>query len=52
MRMKTWKQLEAMAKRHGLEVQHDSHAWFMNNDANNDDVEEFHRATLRNAGLP
>lgn len=31
--MKTWKQLEAMAKRQGLRVQHDSHTWFVSNEA-------------------
>lgn len=34
--MKTWRQLESMAKQQGLEIQHYRHTWHLNNEAADD----------------
>ena len=34
--MRTWRQLEAMAKRQGLGLQHGDHTWWLNNEAASD----------------
>lgn len=34
--MKTWRQLEAMAKRQGVRLSHGSHTWWLQNPAGDD----------------